>query len=86
MFALNGRENALPCFQIGIAVHKAYRRKGLAKRMLASSICEIHDGFRGAGHPAFYIEAVVGHDNKASQRLCEGVSGSPRGNKRFGFG
>jgi hypothetical protein len=33
---------------------------------------ELQQGFARAGHPEFFVEAVVGLDNEASKRLCEG--------------
>jgi hypothetical protein len=72
MLAHNGQEGGLPCFQLGYAVAKQYRRKGLAGRVVSQAINELQQGFARAGHPEVFVEAVVGHDNEASNRICEG--------------
>ncbi len=60
------------CFQVGYAVAKPYRGKGIASDILIKSINEMRHGFR-AHLKQFYIEAVVGVDNLASKRVAEKV-------------
>ena len=64
-----------PCFQIGYAVPEAYRRQGRAKAVAGMAVAELQHGFTGRG-PALYVEAVVGTDNTASQRVAESVLSS----------
>ena len=59
----------IPCFQIGYAVPEAYRHKGLAKEIVSMALSEIQNGFKRFGD--FYVEAIVGADNKFSQRVAE---------------
>jgi hypothetical protein len=41
--------------------------------MLRDAILEMREGFGRAGHGGFWIEAVVGVDNPASQRVAAAV-------------
>lgn len=59
------------CFQIGYAVPQAYRRQGQAKDIVRMAISEMQHGFKLAGVAIFYIEAIVGADNRPSQRVAE---------------
>jgi RimJ/RimL family protein N-acetyltransferase len=59
------------CFQCGYAVPEAYRGQGKATDILSAGIAELRNGF--AGDPPFWVEAVVGLDNLASQRVAEKV-------------
>lgn len=59
-----------PCFHVGYAVDPAHRRQGLAKHLLPAAIAELQAGFGGAGMPGFYVEAIVGVDNVASQKVA----------------
>ena len=58
-----------PCFQVGYAVPPAYRGQGLATHVVRGGIAELRNGF--TGHPPFWVEAVVGTDNLASQKVAE---------------
>ena len=58
-----------PCFQMGYAVPEAYRGQGRAKTIVGMAIAELQCRFSGLG-PALYLEAVVGVDNAASQRVA----------------
>jgi hypothetical protein len=64
--------DGLPCFHIGYAVPEAYRGQGKAKSVVGAGIAELKNGLSRA-HPGatFYVEAVVGTDNKASKRVAE---------------
>lgn len=59
------------CFQIGYAVPEAYRSQGRAKEIVRMAIAEIKKGLKHAGVGTFYIEAIVGADNKPSQIVAE---------------
>jgi len=61
--------NGVPCFAIGYAVPQAFRKQGRAKDVVSAAIAELQHGLGRYG--AFYIEAVVGTDNLASQHIAE---------------
>jgi hypothetical protein len=58
------------CFAIGYAVPEPYRNQGRAKGAVSAAISEMQHGFGRIGM-VFYVEAIVGADNKASQRVAE---------------
>jgi hypothetical protein len=60
-----------PCFAVGYAVPEEYRNQGRAKEALKAALSEMQRGFGRIG--AFYVEAIVGADNKPSQRVAEQV-------------
>lgn len=67
-----------PCFNIGYAVPESHRNQGLAKNTVSAAIKELKNGLSSAGIAAFYVEAIVGTDNQASQRVAEStISGTP---------
>jgi RimJ/RimL family protein N-acetyltransferase len=78
-----------PCFNIGYAVPEAYRNQGRAKEIVRAAIAEMQHDSVQYGQPVFYVEAIVGADNKASRRVAEqtisdkpkkikdGISGKP---------
>jgi hypothetical protein len=76
-FITAGFEEGLPVFQIGVAVPETERGKGRAKHIIAAGIAELKHGLNRA-HPgaAFYVEAVVGLDNVASQHVAAAVISS----------
>lgn len=63
----------LPCFQVGYAVPPTYRNQGRATAVVKAAIAEMVSGFSRNGLPALYVEAIVGRDNLASQRVAEKV-------------
>ena len=73
-FIMVGHEAGLPVFQVGVAVPEIERTKGRAKHIIRAGIAEMKHGL-GRAHPgaAFYVEAVVGLDNGASQRVSAAV-------------
>ena len=89
MFAQNGLENGCPVFNIGYAVAKGYRGRGLAKATLVAALAELSAGLAGAHIPVFHVEAVISPDNLTSQavacaifdasptRITDSVSGEP---------
>jgi len=67
-----------PCFNAGWATLTSHRGKGLATRTVAVALVELTAGFGAYGQ--FWVEAVVGLDNPASQKVAEhgmGVEGEP---------
>lgn len=67
------------CFNIGYAVPERFRNQGLATKTLEDSIRELSAGLKRANIPQFYIEAIVGKDNVASQKVAERVlTASPK--------
>jgi RimJ/RimL family protein N-acetyltransferase len=70
VFVLTEPIEGLPCFQLGIAVPEAHRRQGRAKSIVEAAIAEMKNGFSRNKIPAFYVEAIVGADNVASQRVA----------------
>lgn len=66
-----------PCFNVGWAVAEAYRGQGRAHGVVSAAIKEMQNGFNRAGRNAFWVEAIVGEDNIASQRLAEKLLSAP---------
>lgn len=62
-----------PCFSIGYAVPEVYRNKGRAKDVIKAAVSEMERGLSRIGMSVFYVEAIVGADNKPSQRVAEQV-------------
>lgn len=72
VFAQDGTIEGKPCFAIGYAVPEAYRNQGRAKEIVRAALAEMQGAFRKL-YPEFYVEAIVGADNKPSQRVAEQV-------------
>jgi RimJ/RimL family protein N-acetyltransferase len=70
MFVMTEPLDGLPCFHIGYAVPEAYRGNGHAKSIVESSIAELKHGLLRNNISTFYVEAIVGTDNKASNRVA----------------
>lgn len=85
LFALTDPVEGLPCFNVGYAVLVNMRDKGIGTEILRKSIEEIYKGFARNGHREFYIEAVVGVENHASNSMAKKlISESPsRGQDHF---
>lgn len=58
------------CFHLGYAVPPEYRGHGFASDLVLAAIAEMRHGFKRAGVKNFCIEAIVGTDNSASQRVA----------------
>lgn len=70
--------DGVPCFNIGYAVPETYRNRGWASEIVEQGIQELRHGLGRHGVKSFYVEAVVGQDNIASQRVATKViSASP---------
>lgn len=59
-----------PCFQTGYAVPEELRGQGRAAEIVAAALREMTAGFGRAGIHDFYVEAIVGIDNIASQKIA----------------
>ncbi|HGK6853664.1 MAG: GNAT family N-acetyltransferase [Gammaproteobacteria bacterium] len=68
--------DGIPCFALGYAVPEAYRNRGWAKQIVEAGIQELSAGLGRHGVKQFYVEAVVGQDNVASQRVATAVVSS----------
>lgn len=72
--------NGVPCFNLGYAVPETYRNRGWASEIVEQGIQELRHGLARHGVTSFYVEAVIGQDNLASQRVAHRViSDSPVG-------
>ncbi|HDS1721730.1 N-acetyltransferase [Pseudomonas putida] len=68
--------DGIACFALGYAVPEAYRNRGWAKQIVEAGIQELSAGLGRHGVEQFYVEAVVGQDNIASQRVANAVVSS----------
>lgn len=59
------------------AVAEAYRGQGKAGVAVLASLRKMRNGFARAGMKAFWVEAIVGEDNIASQKLAQRVTSAP---------
>lgn len=66
-----------PCFNVGWAVADPHQGQGKAREAVIAVLREMRNGFFRAGMKAFWVEAIVGVDNIASQRLAEKVISAP---------
>lgn len=66
-----------PCFNVGWAVAEPYQGQGRAHGAISAAIKEMQNGFNRSGMKAFWVEAIVGEDNIASQRLAEKILSGP---------
>lgn len=68
-----------PCFGLGYATAEQFRNQGLATEIVDASLKELHKGIsRHLREPGFYVEAIVGVDNLASQKVAaRSLSNSP---------
>jgi len=68
-------EKGLPVFQIGYAVPQHLRRRGIGTEVARSAIDEFTAGMARNGIVHFFLEAVVGVKNIASQKIAARVIG-----------
>jgi hypothetical protein len=59
-----------PCFNVAWAVPMEFRGVGRAVEVFKAALDEMSHGFHKAGMSAFWVEAIVGIDNKTSQRVA----------------
>ena len=68
----------VPYFDIGYAVPEPYRNQGRAKNAVMAAIAELKHGLARGKIPTFHVEAVVGADNTASQKVAlQTISSAP---------
>jgi hypothetical protein len=67
-----------PCFGIGYAVPEVHRGKGYAKDAVAATLREFRSGMKNARLGDFYVEAIVGIDNDASNAVALATISSDR--------
>jgi len=65
------------CFNVGWAVAEAYQGQGRAREAVTAALKELRNGLNRSGMKSFWVEAIVGEDNVASQRLAEKVLSKP---------
>jgi GNAT superfamily N-acetyltransferase len=70
VFAVVDPIDGIPCFQLGYAVLPEKRGQGRARDLVNAAIAEMRNGFRRAGVMRFYIEAIAGESNVASNRVA----------------
>lgn len=71
MVVQNGFHNDVPCFDLGYAVVDKFRSQGRGNELVEAAIKDHIAGMQRNGVNRFYLEAVVGLDNLASQRIAE---------------
>jgi GNAT superfamily N-acetyltransferase len=71
MFAFADPIEGTPCYGIGYAVPEPYRNQGRAKEIINAAIADLQAALGPRGCKLFYVEAIVGADNRASQRVAE---------------
>lgn len=60
-----------PCFGVGYATDEKYRNQGVAGALVSASMTELHRGISPyLRAPGIYVEAIVGLDNPASQKVA----------------
>ena len=60
----------VPCFSLGYAIVPERRGQGLASTIVQAGIKELQHGLSQHNIDAFYVEAVAGVDNHASQKVA----------------
>jgi hypothetical protein len=73
LFIVTEPIDGVACFQTGYAVAESARRKGLATALLQQGIDELTFGMSRTPVAEFYVEAVVGADNVASNKIAARV-------------
>lgn len=61
---------SLPCFAIGYAVASAFRQQGIGSALLRESMEEFKRELNRGGLKEYYLEAVVGIQNTASNKIA----------------
>ena len=70
IFVLVAPIEQTPCFHLGYAVDPSFRGRGIGGHILDISLKELEQGLRRHASAAYCIEAVVGIENHASNRLA----------------
>lgn len=78
LFIVTEPINGVLCFQAGYAVAGPVRRQGLGSRVVQAGIDELKNGMGRTPIKEFYVEAVVGVDNVASNKIASAtISAKP---------
>lgn len=77
IFTMAEQIDGVPCFGLGYAVPEDERGRGLAADLVTAAIAELRHGLRRNGLADFWVEAVVGRDNIASQKVAAAILGGP---------
>jgi GNAT superfamily N-acetyltransferase len=67
--------DGLPVFQIGYAVARHHRRRGIGKEIAQAAVNEFTAGMARRGVVHFYLETFVGVKNIGSQKIAAHVIG-----------
>jgi hypothetical protein len=70
MFAHADPYEGAHCFQIGYAVSEPDRGQGLGIKVAKQGLAELKNGLKANQFKTFYVEAVVGIDNTASNKIA----------------
>ena len=70
MYCVVDPVDLIPCFSVGYAVSEERRRQGVGATLLQESIEELRRKMFRVGVKDFYIEAIVGINNVASNGLA----------------
>lgn len=76
VYAFDNPIENVPSMNIGYAVPAEFRNQGLATEIIKNSIDEIKAEFQKVGINKFYVEAVIGVNNVASQKLAKNLISS----------
>ncbi|EJL6987680.1 GNAT family N-acetyltransferase [Vibrio cholerae] len=71
VFVLADSMQGVPCLNVGYAVPTEERGKGLGKNIVEKSLSELTHILKQQGVNQFYVEAVIGTNNIASQKIAE---------------
>jgi len=69
IFILGPHIDQVPLFDIGYAVDESCRCQGIASKLMVQSVSEMRAGF-GQHMPRFYLQAIIGTTNIASQKVA----------------
>ncbi len=78
MVVPNGFHNGAACFDLGYATVSEFRRQGRGTELVGAAVRDHIAGMKRAGVESFYIEAVVGVENLASQCIASRHLGAQR--------
>jgi hypothetical protein len=78
MVVNNGFHNGSVCFDLGYAVVEKFRQQGRGTELVGAAVKDHIAGMARAGVTKLYVEAVIGVNNAASQRIAERHLGEGR--------
>jgi RimJ/RimL family protein N-acetyltransferase len=71
IFAAEPPIEGKPCFAVGYAIPKRFRKQGRTKEIVAAAITDMQAGLSRNGFPEFFLEAIVDAENVPSRRIAE---------------